>query len=90
MARAQMTTPCTKRHFSCPLVAPCASHRKHRYIIYAAADLPSADPSFWLVRELGDIRRGEGPDLTATESAVLRLLVAGKTYKKVASERTCP
>jgi DNA-binding CsgD family transcriptional regulator len=58
-----------------------------RYIGYASDVLKAAAPSFWMVRELNELRRGEGPKLTATEAAVLRLLVAGKSYKEVAAER---
>jgi DNA-binding CsgD family transcriptional regulator len=60
---------------------------KKHYIDYASDVLRNAGSAFWMTRELSAIQAGEGPHLTATESAVLQLLTAGKTYKEIATER---
>jgi DNA-binding CsgD family transcriptional regulator/tetratricopeptide (TPR) repeat protein len=60
---------------------------KKRYVDYATAALRGAGGAFWMSRQLATIQAGEGPQLTATESVVLTLLVAGKTYKEIAAER---
>jgi DNA-binding CsgD family transcriptional regulator len=57
------------------------------YIAYAESALKGASPTFWMARELAEIRTGPGPTVTPTELEVLRLLVQGKTYKEVAAAR---
>ncbi len=57
------------------------------YIAYAETALRGASPSFWMARELAEIRTGPGPTVTPTELEILRLLAQGKTYKEIAAAR---
>ncbi len=57
------------------------------YVNYAEDTLRGTSELFWMTRELSEIRSGLGPSLTATEKAILRLLVRGKTYKEIAAKR---
>jgi DNA-binding CsgD family transcriptional regulator len=58
-----------------------------RYVAYAESTLRGASPSFWMARELAEIRIGPGPTVTPTELEILELLVHGKTYKEIAAAR---
>ncbi len=57
------------------------------YVAYAESALRGTSPQFWMARELAALRGGPGPNVTATEMAILRLLVQGKTYKEIAAAR---
>jgi DNA-binding NarL/FixJ family response regulator len=60
---------------------------KERYVEYAASALRGSGASFWMCRDLREMRNGSGPTVTETEMAVLRLIVHGKTYKEIAAVR---
>jgi DNA-binding NarL/FixJ family response regulator len=58
-----------------------------RYAAYAEKALRETSSDFWLNRELRSIRRRTGPALTETETAILRLIAHGHTYKEIAASR---
>jgi DNA-binding CsgD family transcriptional regulator len=58
------------------------------YTAYAERALRGTSPLFWMTRELAELRSGPGPSLTAAETAILGLLVQGKTYKEIAVLRS--
>jgi DNA-binding CsgD family transcriptional regulator len=60
---------------------------KKRYERYAAEALNEVHPRFWMARELAELRGAGAPQLTRTESAILALVVQGRTYKEIASRR---